>query len=373
VTDPPALRAARRARLRAAMAAAELDALVLTAAGSVRYATGAVPVHGDASVEATRPFAAVVTGAACHALGVEPEAVPDDAGSGPLAADTIADLLAGARRIGVERLPPALAARLAASLPRAALVAAEPAVLAARAVKTPDEVLLLREAQRRNEAAIRAVLPAIVPGVREVELAGRFLAAMAEAGVVACHVEPLFCALPRRAAEAPWTFPHGIPYRELPDARPLRGGDQVMIDTGMLHRGYLSDFGCTWPCGGTASPADAVLRARWTAIVDAALSVCRPGATAADLHRAARAVEPDRPPPWPTPLYLAHGIGLGGVEPPFIGTDAGLAAEERVVLQPGMVLVLEPCVFEEGMGAYRAEQTVVVTATGHERLSAPPP
>jgi Xaa-Pro aminopeptidase len=147
-----------------------------------------------------------------------------------------------------------------------------------------------------------------------------------------------------------------------------------MIDTGMLHRGYMSDFGCTWPCADGPSATDRALRARWQAIVDAVVAACRPGATAADLHRAALAANgPQRPAPWPRPLYLAHGIGLGGVEPPFIGTDAGLAAEERIVLDAGMVLVLEPYAWEEGAGGYRAERTVTVTATGCTPLSAPPP
>jgi Xaa-Pro dipeptidase len=288
-------------------------------------------------------------------------------------APALAGLVGGARTVGVDRLPLATALALERALPGATLVGAEASLLPARAVKTAAELALLREAQRLNEAGIAAVLPGIVPGVREVELAGRFLAAMAGLGVTACHVEPIFCALPATAAAAPWTFAGGLPYRELPDARPLADGDQVMIDTGMLHGGYLSDFGCTWSCG-APRPATARLRERWERIVEAVLAVCRPGATAADLHRAALAANgPGRPAPWPVPLYLAHGLGLGGVEPPFIGTDLGLAAEERMVLAPGMVLVLEPYAWEEGAGGYRAEQTIVVTEAGFERLSAPPP
>jgi Xaa-Pro aminopeptidase len=38
-----------------------------------------------------------------------------------------------------------------------------------------------------------------------------------------------------------------------------------------------------------------------------------------------------------------------------------------------MVLVLEPYASEEGLGDYRAEQTIAITETGCERLSAPPP
>jgi Xaa-Pro aminopeptidase len=359
------------------MAAAGQDALVLTGAGAVRYATGAVPVHGDSSLESARPFAAVVTAHAVHVLGVEAGFVPSGVGAHAWPrrpSDALADLLGGAHAIGVDRLPLGLAVALERALPAATLAGAEASLVPARAQKTPEEVALLREAQRLNEAAIADVLPAIVPGVREVELTGRFLAAMAERGVLSCHVEPIWCVIPRGAAEAPWTFAGGVPYRELPDGRPLAAGDQVMIDTGMLHGGYMSDFGCTWSCGGAPSPADRALRARWQAIVDAVVAVCGPGATAASLHRAARAANgADRPAPWPVPLYLAHGIGIGGVEPPFIGTDLGLAAEESMVLEPGMVLVLEPYAWEEGAGGYRAEQTLVVTEGGVERLSAPPP
>jgi Xaa-Pro aminopeptidase len=43
------------------------------------------------------------------------------------------------------------------------------------------------------------------------------------------------------------------------------------------------------------------------------------------------------------------------------------------VLEAGMVLVLEPYVWEEGLGGYRAEHMLVVTASGAEALSAPPP
>jgi len=376
-TDPAPLRAARLARLRAAMAAAGHEALLLTAAGGVRYATGAVAVHGDASLESVWPAAAVVTARKTYVFGIDAEHVPGDVEMHPwpaAPASAFADVLAGARRVGVDRLPLALAAALVRALPGLDLSGAETSTLPARRRKTAEEIAILREAQRMNEAAVAQVLPAIVPGRREIELTGHFLAAMAEQGVTACHVEPIWCAIPRRAADAPWTFAGGVAYRELTGDRGLARGDQVMIDTGMLHRGYMSDVGCTWTCGGETTTADRTLRARWQVIVDAVLARCRPGATAAELHRAAlMANGPDRPPPWPVPLYLAHGIGLGGVEPPFIGTDLGLEAEEQMVLEPGMVLLLEPYAWEEGLGGYRAEHMIAITDDGFESLSGPPP
>ena len=71
--------------------------------------------------------------------------------------------------MGVDRLPLALADALARALPGVLLAPAERTILAARAVKTPEEIALLRAAQRLNEEAITEVLPAIVPGVREVK------------------------------------------------------------------------------------------------------------------------------------------------------------------------------------------------------------
>jgi len=373
--DPSPLRAGRTARLHAAMEAAGHDALVLTSAAAIRYATGAVVRHGESSLEAARPFASVVTADRVHVLGVEPEGVPPEVEHLPwtrhAVVSTLAEVLHGARTIGVERLPTAVGLELERAF---RMEPAEPVLGAARAVKTVEEIALLRAAQRASEAGIAEVLPAIVPGIREVDLGARFLAAMARRDVTACHVEPIFCVLPREAREAPWTFAGGLPYRELPGERVLVAGDQVMIDTGMLHAGYLADFGCTWVCGAEPGRADRTLRARWQAILDAVLDACRPGTTAADLRAAALAANgPGRPAPWPRPLYLAHGIGLGGVEPPFVGTDLGLAAETRAVLVPGMVLVIEPYAWEEGLGGYRAEQTIVITDDGFAPLSAPPP
>src|SRR5207237_1223748 len=80
--DPAALRAGRTARLRAAMEQTGQEALVLTSAAGVRYGTGAIPLHGESSVGAARPFAAVVTAEHLHVLGVEPEFVPAGVGGG---------------------------------------------------------------------------------------------------------------------------------------------------------------------------------------------------------------------------------------------------------------------------------------------------
>src|SRR5262249_15212262 len=107
---------------------------------------------------------------------------------------------------------------------------------------------------------------------------------------------------------------------------------------------------------------------RWREIVDRCLDVLKPGASAGDLARAAQAGESRRP--WLPHLYLAHGIGTNSAEMPLVGTDLGGEFDDGLVVAPGMVLVFEPVVWEDGDAGFRAEEIVAVTEDGHEYLSA---
>lgn len=68
-------------------------------------------------------------------------------------------------------------------------------------------------------------------------------------------------------------------------------------------------------------------------------------------------------------FYLGHGLGIESAESPFIGTDLGDAYDERQVLAPGMVVVFEPLVWDDGASGYRAEEVVVVTEDGFLSLT----
>jgi Xaa-Pro aminopeptidase len=55
---------------------------------------------------------------------------------------------------------------------------------------------------------------------------------------------------------------------------------------------------------------------------------------------------------------------------PYVGTDLGEAFDDSLVLARGMVLVLEPVIWDDGRAGYRAEEIVAVTETGWTMLSA---
>ena len=52
--------------------------------------------------------------------------------------------------------------------------------------------------------------------------------------------------------------------------------------------------------------------------------------------------------PWLPHFYLGHGIGTNAAEMPMIGTDLGEEFDDNLVFPAGMVLVLEPVVWEDG-------------------------
>ena len=101
------------------------------------------------------------------------------------------------------------------------------------------------------------------------------------------------------------------------------------------------------------------------------LDAIRPGATGRDLTRAALEPGVDRR-PWLDHFWLIHGCGTDSAEMPLFGTHLGDEFDESMVLAPGMVMVLEPVIWDDGYGGYRSEDIVVVTDDGYRSLSSFP-
>lgn len=374
----------RHARLQAEMARQGVEAMVLLHAPHVGYATG-LPGRGvDVTVAAfDRPVAVVVAGEERpHLFGGSPAALAVDAhpavwpeldeGAAGLAGALaeVAGPLTG-RRIAVDEQTGAMLR--AGVLSGAELVDAAHVVGAAKLTKTADELGCIAEAQCRNERAMVAVQAAVEPGATRSRLAGVFLAELdglgGSPGPPANMIDPIFERMPRRVADGPRTTTGGVAFPTGVGNVSFAAGDLVWVDTGVAHLGYASDFGRTWVVGRDPTPDERALFAGWCAVVEAALGAIRAGATGGDVCRAARAVGVDAGPgsggrPWLAHFYLAHGVGIESAEMPLVGTDLGPDFDDGLVLAPGMVLVLEPVAWREGVGGYRSEEIVAVTDDG---------
>jgi Xaa-Pro aminopeptidase len=363
------MRRARIERLHESMNTAGVDALVLCGQQNVAYATGArVPAADHMRAAWWRAVAVVTPGDEWpHLYTYFPEGAPPEMPAAyvhePIDASPLATTLPSGI-LAIDDAPFPLWSALAARAPVDASMVLGPAKL----IKTPDELECIRQAQALNEAAIAQVRPLAIPGARATDLSGAFLRTIAELGANSNTVDPVFQVMPPSVAAGPYSVT-GEPVYPIPTrARTLATGDVLWVDTGINLHGYASDFGATWIIG---SAADAHARdqfARWRAIVDHTLDAVRPGATAGDLVRVAGVDNGARP--WLSYFYLAHGVGTDSAEMPFVGTDLGDAFDASLVLRPGMVLVFEPVVWDDGHAGHRSEEIVAVTETGYRWLSA---
>jgi Xaa-Pro aminopeptidase len=236
-------------------------------------------------------------------------------------------------------------------------------------VKTGDELACIRAAQRLNEQAMLDVRAALRPGVRQCDLSGVFLRRVFELGAHQNTVDPIWQVMPESVATGPGSATGDLVFPTVTTDRTLEEGDVLWVDTGVTVDGYDSDFGRAWTVGTEPTSAQRDQFRRWKDVIDAVLAVIAPGATGADLTRAAVAAYGPERVPWLPHLYLAHGIGVDSAEAPFIGTDLGSDFDAGIVLEPGMVFVLEPIAWSDGTGGYRGEEIVAVTADGYELLS----
>jgi Xaa-Pro aminopeptidase len=380
--DLARMRRERLDRLRSQMGQQQVDAAILLHGPNVTYATGYVPDAVDAShVNHQRPVALVGAAGPVH-LHIHDDTDELDATIGPglwpeldddmdalrrAVLDAIGDT--AGRRIAVDAVTGAMAR--AGVLTDAELVDASRVLGPARLCKTDDEVACIERSQILNEQAMAVAHTACAPGASRSQVAGAYLRTLRELGGDHNEIDPIFQVMPRRRDAGARTstgdvaFPTGI------DDPVFTEGDLVWVDAGHGYEGYASDFGRTWIVGRDPSAAERSCFDRWMTVMDASYAAIRPGATLGDVGRAATEAN-DGVAPWLPHFYLAHGVGLDSAEMPMIGSDLGPDFDDGYRLEPGMIVVLEPVIWDDGVASYRAEEIVVVTDGGYRILTAAP-
>jgi Xaa-Pro dipeptidase len=102
------------------------------------------------------------------------------------------------------------------------------------------------------------------------------------------------------------------------------------------------------------------------ALQEAGIAAIAPGRPCHEVDRAVRAEAARRGVADALRHHAGHSLGLEIHEPPYL--DLG----DATLLEPGMVLSVEPGLYVSGLGGFRHSDTVLVTETGHEVLSAYP-
>jgi Xaa-Pro dipeptidase len=367
----------RLARAQKLMAEASLDALLLSTEAEVRYFTGFLTPFWQSP---TRPWFVVVPasgkpvavvpaiGAACMArtwledIRTWPSPAPDDEGVS-LLAHTLSDLCGAKFRLGVPmgpethlRMPLADWHRLQTLCPGLTIEDAQPLIRQLRTVKSPREIEKIGHICALVSGVFETLPSRMSVGMTEIDLFRLFRIACLEAG----------------ADEVPYLVGGAGAggYEDIispPTDRPIDTGDVLILDTGAVWDGYFCDFDRNWAFGRVD---DAVRRAYdvcWTA-TEAGFAAARPGATCRELFGAmqtvlerggARGAHAGR-------LgvgRLGHGFGMQLTEWP------SHTARDDTVLEPGMVLTLEPgLAFAPGKMMVH-EENIVIEADGARWLT----
>jgi len=340
----PETHALRRERLRAAVAAGEADAALITTLVNVRYLTGLASSNAALLMPAEGP--PVLATDSRYALAAERDcpdvplldARPVETALAELAVSQGMSRLAfEAQEMTVERHM-ALAALDGVTL----LVPLGRCVEELRMAKDAGELALLARACAITGWAFDQVVPRIRAGVTERELAVLIERTMVDAGAEQPAFETIVASGPNGA----------IPHHS-PGGRAFEPGDMITIDCGARYAGYHADMTRTVMLG---EPDDwqrdiyGLVAAAQQAGIDAATV----GAEVADVDAAARDLIAAAGHDEHFGHGLGHGVGLEIHELPMVGHARPGRLEDRVPI------TVEPGIYLPGKGGVRIEDTLVV-------------
>jgi Xaa-Pro aminopeptidase len=220
-----------------------------------------------------------------------------------------------------------------------------------RMVKSAEEIAAIRLSVKTCSLAFERAVKKIRLSMSELDLAAELDYQMRRAGAQGPSFDTIVATAERSA------FPHAQP-----TARRLESNRLLLVDMGASQDGYASDMTRMLHLG---KPGRNAMRL-YTAVREAqqaGLEAVRPGVRASAVDRASRdslrRVGLDK-------LFshsTGHGLGLEIHEEPRLGKNVD------TLLEPGMVVTVEPGVYQEGFGGVRIEDTVLVTQTGVEVLT----
>ncbi|MCB1464081.1 MAG: aminopeptidase P family protein [Nitratireductor sp.] len=389
-----------QSKLRNAMAAHGLDALILARGENVLYATGYQSALAYFSgIPAGVTMAVLASDGTCHLITSSLERHAATA----LTPDSVSvvdfpswvfidDGSEASRREGASDVLPFAASELALEIIRSskpdAVIGIEAdyitapmwkyltensgemtlkngyaAIMESRRIKTPWEIGMMRHSAQFTERAMHKLASEIEPGMYPSFVENRIFEIGRAADVDHMITDQLF------------VFAHG-PYYSLsgtPRHFRLRKGDVVKVDGGFFQLGYTSDLARTCVVGG--EPDDATRRvfdALYYAF-ERGMEMIKPGVRLCDLYAEVRSlVENSGVIPYYGRGHMGHSIGVG----PMLEEYPPISKNCKLEFEPGMVISYELSYFAaEGapaVGGFNTEDSFVITDTGHERFTHAP-
>lgn len=227
----------------------------------------------------------------------------------------------------------------------AELVPAESIITDLRAVKTPEELEFLIQSQRTAEKSFNEILPMISTDITEKELATELLYRFQKNGAEDKSFDSIIVSGPHSS------MPHGVPC----DEKIVNGF--LTIDFGVRKNGWCSDTTRTLCVG---KPTDEMRRV-YDIVLEAQLAgiaAAHAGATGSEIDGAARAVIEKAGYGEEFGHGFGHGVGLEIHEAPY----ASPSCDDPI--PAGAVISAEPGIYLPGRFGVRIEDVIYITENG---------
>lgn len=225
-----------------------------------------------------------------------------------------------------------------------------------RMIKDSDEVAKIQKAVNISLDAFEKLQPFIVEGISELELDNKLNYLMKRLGADKESFDSII-AFGSNAA-----MPH-----HHPTTRTLNDGDIVKIDFGCYYKGYASDITRTMIYKKTEySNVDQKLVEILKIVEEAARrgrEAVRPGISSKEIDDVCRKYITEMGYGNYFIHSTGHGLGIDIHELPIV------SSKMPMILEPGMVITVEPGIYIENLGGARIEDDVLVTDSGHLVLS----
>lgn len=350
----------RLASVRCALAALDPapDALLLTDIGNLGYVAGFTGSTAQALITSDEALFITDSRYTLRALaeckGFEVIETPQGSGSYGEALQNVLKERPAVRRLGFEagHVTVAQWEAFRGLVPDIEWVGTTDFVETLRLVKDPVEVEAIRRAIAVAEAAFESVKGLLKPGIREQDFALELEYAMRRGGADGVAFDTIV------ASGALGAHPH-----HHAGPRPLALGDFVTIDWGATVDGYHSDITRTVAIGSVTGKQREV----YAVVLEAqqrAIAAIRPGKTGKEIDAVARDFITQQGYGDAFGHGLGHSLGRAVHDGPGFSPRA-----DKHILQPGMVITVEPGIYLENWGGVRVEEDILVTENGCEILT----
>ncbi len=224
-----------------------------------------------------------------------------------------------------------------------------------RMVKSEDEIQLIAQAEAIGDEAFNHIINYIEVGMTEKQVALELEYVMKSLGADGLSFDTIV------ASGTNSSMPHAVPTDKV-----IEDGDFVTLDFGCIYKGYCSDMTRTIHMGDEMTEKELEV---YTVVLNAqksALNAIKPGMVCCDIDKIARDYINDAG----YGDYFGHGLGHGvGL---YIHEEPRFSRTCDVVLEPGMVLSVEPGIYLPGEFGVRIEDLIVVTENGYANLASSP-